>query len=432
MPNKDFEEQIRDGLRDWAIEPSDATRAKVLEAVRRKDRRRGFLWIPLGLLLLALGTWGGLQMFRHAGTATRNAKMQGAAPASQGGPAKGSPGANNFRPAGKQAATNTRLAENNARSLNAPSTINYGQGLTDAAVHGAADAPGQIHSDIKLPLLPGLAFFDISPIRQSPATGLSPGKAGDTISKNRSAEKWPNTGKWALRGYLGGGIAGQGRFGQFHYGGGVVPTPSVPAAYVGIPAGRANLDTLASVKPGAGLQAGVQGIFRISRHIQWSAGLEYDHWQVTISRVKQNAPPPPVIYYANFFTASRGSAGQTFINRYNLLQLPLDINWSLAPEQAWNPSLFTGLSLGYVFPRENLMYNTEGAGYAKSSTLSRRWSLTWEAGANLDLLKFGNYVLGGGPVFQYGLLTIQKNPPVPDHFNYLGLRLSLTRPVLKH
>src|SRR5580704_5105050 len=58
MPDKEFEEQVKDRLGEWSLEPSVAIRAQILQAVQQRRRRRAFLWIPALLGVLLVGAWG--------------------------------------------------------------------------------------------------------------------------------------------------------------------------------------------------------------------------------------------------------------------------------------------------------------------------------------------------------------------------------------
>ena len=177
-----------------------------------------------------------------------------------------------------------------------------------------------------------------------------------------------------------------------------------------------------------GLEAGFEEQYRFARHWKIQAGLEYDYWETAFGKVDfddannltASAPSPS----SGVYVAS--NIGQTYVNRYSLFRLPLGISWLMAPSRHWNPTLYTGISLGYLSGRHALQYTPDSVTYrAAPPDLLRHWSGYWEAGFDVDVYHWGTNLLYLGPVIQYGLSGLQTQGSVKDHLNYAGLRLGI-------
>jgi hypothetical protein len=193
--------------------------------------------------------------------------------------------------------------------------------------------------------------------------------------------------------------------------------------------------TTAARRPGPGLEAGFEEQYRFARHWKIQAGLEYAYWETAFASVVNTGVYAGMTNPATIATGYNGSSdgiyvasstGQTYVNRYSLLQLPVGISWLMAPKRRWNPSLYTGISLGYLSGRHVLQYTPDSIAYRTGPPdLLRHWSVYWEVGFDMDVYHWGTNLLYLGPVIQYGLSGLQTQGAVKDHLNYAGLRLGM-------
>jgi hypothetical protein len=197
----------------------------------------------------------------------------------------------------------------------------------------------------------------------------------------------------------------------------------------------ANKYTTAARRSGAGFEAGFEEQYRFARQWKIQAGLEYAYWETAFARVINPGAylsasaglPVPLGNYGypeNIYIAS--SSGQVYVNRYSLFQLPVGISWLIAPSGHLNPSLHTGISLGYLSGSHVLQYTPDSVTYrAGPPDQLRHWSFYWEGGFDIEVYHRKSSLFYLGPVVQYGLSGLQTQGSVKDHLNYAGLRLGM-------
>lgn len=478
MPDKDFEQQLRDGLHDWQVTPPPPVRDAVLEAVRRRRRRRGLLWIPLGLLLLGAGL-GGYYALREqpamprpngpvaAGAAPVTTKAApaptGAAPAptktapaptgaspmtaisgpAAPGAAGATPGSPSATPGAGPAAPDANsptpdaitlrktVAEQSAASAATPAasaTQNPAPAGTSAAPGepAAQDKPDLVHSDAPGPL---------------PATPWTPGKISHkplviaqtpiTIGHAKSP--------WSFHIHASTGATGQGAFLSF---GAPAQNKQVVFRDANNPvnnaypsAGNTGTDTLTGRDARWGWSVGLSVARRLSDRFEVEAGLAFTQAETRIGPLNDHGGS-----YLGYTSAGQvyniGGSGQytrvNYVNDYRLLSLPVDVSWSVAPRTRVQPSVYLGVAPAYLFSGDALMYNPEYSGYEVSKTLYRHWQFSGELGLMGNLFRFRDGKrITIGPFLQYGFPSLQKPAPVQDHLNYAGIRLDLGLPGKK-
>ena len=523
MPDKDFEQQIREGLGDWEMVPPPPVRQAVLDSVRQRRRRRAILWIPSALLLLGLlagGAWyilrvgpegaapsagadhaAGAEATTAAGAATPVAPSTGVGHAAGAGDAAVAPSSGLGTPAGAGAATpatpsagaghaagtTSAAGQPAARSAGAatpgvtaaegrsartttssaaaavrrsgrgtrattetragtalststspatPAESPYGPAQHDlraGAGTGTVPLPGEWWTSVvtAFPLQPAAWPAEASPARTDNADKKAPGKK--TTGRPAGSD-------WSFRISASAGVSGQGSFLQFS-----APAKTIYTRFYQFPSSALNAanptpggggaatsgyDTLAGRKTGAGWTLGVAIQHRLSAHIRVGAGVDYARFDTRIGPVSGGGTAPGAQTSAYLPNSSYNSGSVfTYVNRYTLLRVPLDLTWMIAPTRRWNPSVYGGMSGAFLFSGDALMYEPNVSGYTKSSLLYRHWSLYGELGFSVDLVHAGWFVLQAGPVVQYGFTGLEKPAPVKDHLNYAGIRLDMVLPV---
>jgi len=468
MPDRDFEQQVRDGLQEWRIDPSDRVWIAISGQIRKRRRRWALFWLPLAVGLLCAGGW----FWFNSGTApsgkvavTRSPAAVGQTQAGQestGQMPSAEPRAKSAQPStghssgvsgratgvsvrasgvsaagaeGLTAASGTATAVSApAPTASVPATAAREQGRIIAVAPAEPEAgAGTSAQALSLRYTPGLAGISpCTPCYPDPKLAFQPLTSGamKNTSMNPPLKKTnPPLKKWQARFYAGAGVSGQGQ--AFHFN-----TPAENAVYdnfttsnpSNLPGSAATKDTLAARKSGAGVQIGVGWSRRLSRHWKVGTGLEYDFWQTAFDPIYPATAAANPSFFSTATSNYSTGYGERYVNGYQLLQVPLVITWQMSPGRRWNPSLYSGLSIAYLFSGEALMYAPDESGYVKNSSLLRHWSGYWETGLKFDVWHIGKHALDAGPVFQYGLSGLQKGAPVSDHLNYIGIQLGFTLP----
>lgn len=465
MPDKEFEQQLRDGLHDWQVTPPPPVRDAVLEAVRRRRRRRGLLWIPLGLLLLGAGL-GGYYALRESpamprpdgsptpgaapvassaapvtvqaapGTTKAAQMAAGAVTPTPGGstatPFVGSvaPGAKTLTQGGKNPTPDAitlrkTVAEQSAISAVTPAA--YEVTPTPSREWVAQDKPDLAanYAVVPLPAMP----WTSGKINHRPlAIAQNPIRTGRTESP------------WSFHIHASTGATGQGAFLSFGAPAKnqqVVfrdPTNPINNAYPST--GNGGTDTLAGRSAGWGWSVGLSVARRLSDRFKVDAGLAFTQAETRIGPLNHHGGS-----YLGYTAAGQvynvgGSTGPytqvTYVNSYRLLSLPVDVSWSVAPRTRVQPSVSLGVAPAYLFSGDAVMYNPEYSGYEVSKGLYRHWQWSGEIGLTGNLFRFRDgKSITIGPFLQYGFSSLQKPAPVQDHVNYAGIRLDLGLPGKK-
>ncbi|GEM_PF-5583449 len=414
MPDKDFEERVRERLGELSLEPSSTIRASTLEAVRQRRRRRAFFWIPLLLGLLLVGAWGAWKWgaFQgHRGTAVAPTAMPtpiAVTPAPPAAPTASVP--TSPSPAAAAAPPAATISPAAAPGAATPAR---GAASTATPAPGGPSAAPEPRPDLTLSA--GGVFIKTGP--------------PDMNDRVRAPRQMPKPKgkirKWSLTVYGGAGLSGQGAFGSFHTPAGVqwVSTPTSASTGPNTTGNRGGYyDSLAGVKAMAGFQLGFLAEFPLSKTLCWGLGVEYDFSKTRVGPVVQST----LYTYLPGSVSYGGNRGIPFDNRYGLLSVPLDLTWE--SHRLW--SLSIGLVPAYLVSVHALEYNPEG-GYLDEKDLFLRWHLSGEAALSLNFWQFRGWALSGGPFFRYDFQSLQRNAPVSDHLNSLELRLALTRSFKK-
>jgi hypothetical protein len=474
MPDKEFEQQVREGLQDWEIQPNPEIRKAVLKAIRRRKRRGFFLWVPVGLLSLGGMLWGGWYVFEGGKT--------GANIVSTVAPAENH---SVSAPSGNRAAPVTTTPAGAAATLKAPAGARAAT-ATPAGAHATTAVPGT-----SVTATPGVTVSELPARSTRGATYGAEGHAGaganganaatqgetaagaplgeatapppgdltkapggtaltrkfDTHAARLTPEqinrgKSTKTNHWTFHLYGNAGWSGQGPFLQFH-----TPTESRFVHYVQSPGANYSsspgstlggtgygYDTLAARKTGAGWSLGVSASRQLSKHLRLDMGVAFDQLETRLGPVEKTSYGSFLAAQAYGATTSISSPagstvnGKDFVNRYQLLRLPLNLAWTVAPSARWTPTVSVGFSPAYLFTGNALMYTPDGEGYQTNKLLYRHLSLYGDVGATMDLWRSRWCTLEAGPFMQYGFSGIQKATPVKDHLNYAGLRVGIALP----
>jgi len=450
MPDKDFEQQLRDGLHDWQMAPPPPVRDAVLEAVRRRRRRRGLLWIPLGVVLLGAALGGYYAFRRHPAerpAAIRQVGLPASTVATPPQPAVPAAVAPAEVPVARRAGSVNPTAS--------PAWVPAVRGATPAreavtlrktgADRPAAPAASEV-SAIAAPgapdLLPSNAPVALTPTPWSPAAlAHQPLETGGANSggdvKNTGGAK---PAAWSFRVYAAGGASGQGSFLSFgapaqsqHVNfmdaGATGNNAGVPVTGASGATASTGMDTLAGRRAGFGWTVGVSASRRLSSRFRAEAGLDFTQAETRIGPV--NGYGPYLGYTAsnqsNYnYGAPPYTTRLTYINSYRLLSLPLDVSWSVAPRTRAQPSVYLGVAPAWLFSGDALMYNPSYSGYEVAKSLYRHLQLSGELGFSATILRFKGGDVGAGPFLEYGFSNLQKFAPVSDHLNFAGVRLDLS------
>lgn len=446
MPDKDFEQQLRDGLHDWQMAPPPPVRDAVLKAVRRRRRRRGLLWIPLGVVLLGAALGGYYAFRRHPSvtvTPVGAPVARRAASVSPTAPPAAVPAVRGATPA-REAIT---LRKTGADRPAVPAAIEVTKSATTKAATSAAAPPAP-------DLLPSNAPVALAPMPWSPAAlthlpleisgAISGGDVKNTGgAKNSVKHGAKNMGgakpaAWSFRVYAAGGASGQGPFLSFG-----APAQSQHVNFMdagatgnnaGVPVtggsgatASTGMDTLAGRSAGFGWTVGVSASRLLASRFRAEAGLAFTQAETRIGPVNGYGP------YLGYTATNQYNYGAppyttrlTYINSYRLLSLPLDVSWSVAPRTRAQPSVYLGVTPAWLFSGDALMYNPSYSGYEVAKSLYRHLQLSGEVGFRATILRFKGGDVGAGPFLEYGFSNLQKLTPVRDHLNYTGIRLDLS------
>ena len=182
------------------------------------------------------------------------------------------------------------------------------------------------------------------------------------------------------------------------------------------------------IKPGFSFQAGAFVNRNLSKHISFSAGVNYHYYSTTMrtgmkintTLVTTNSVNQTIVansYYEN-------AQSQTFTNQYHLIEIPLSVNFQLNKSKRMPFIWELGLAPGYIVSSHALYYDPNTNLYFSNYLRPNKLQLN---GVTALMIGFPLHKgeLQIGPQLQYGFTGfVNTNDGNPGHLFYAGLKIS--------
>ena len=100
-----------------------------------------------------------------------------------------------------------------------------------------------------------------------------------------------------------------------------------------------------------------------------------------------------------------GNNGESFHNRYHLLQVPVEFNWNIDRKEklSWNG----GIALGYLVGSDAMQYNKQAGVYYRDNDALRKWQAGLFSGIQYNFLESKGIRYSAGPFIQYQLTSLE-------------------------
>jgi Outer membrane protein beta-barrel domain len=460
MPGKDFEQQVRETLGSWRIEPSAGTWSRVEEGlVQKKKRRRAFYFILLagllagGTLLLPEKTLDGPGFTAPSVVSAAQAPKPVLSPADN----QGRPSANPHSGMAQLKSTTDPVGNNipvNSRPEKFKSTSIAGSAVNSwsADRHSPGNPPATSSPSPNNALEQGFTRTRIAenpmPIAENsltPRTHLSlvsPFFETETITarttvihataQTQTVETTGNTDTYRRKIQWRFGLtAGAGRT-AFTQGIGLsraklADINAGPTSGSGFPPQGPVYDYRQD--PAIGWEAGAWMSRPLSRKWSLTAGVSYLQFN-TRTPVGPSFGDSSRSYYNGYASQTSTNSFSTgsqweYRNRYHIIQLPLSVDWQINKGLKLPISWTIGLTPGYLFSSNALVRDSAQALYSHPDN-QRVFQMGIRTGFRFRLLPSSAHPLDIGPVLLYQLnktfvSVIRDN----GHLYYLGLEARL-------
>jgi hypothetical protein len=163
------------------------------------------------------------------------------------------------------------------------------------------------------------------------------------------------------------------------------------------------------VKTGPAFAVGMNINRYFGSKISVGAGIHY----VYMSNRIEIGSPVDSAYYDNrqqqmvTRTAYNGSGnnGESFHNRYHLLQVPLEFNWNIDRKEkiSWN----AGVAIGYLVGSDAMQYNKQAGVYYRDNDALRKWQAGIFSGVQYNFREVKGIRYSAGPFIQYQLTSLE-------------------------
>lgn len=475
MPENDFEKQVQQLFDELKLKPSAAVWPKLSARIRKeKNRRRGFIWIPLAFLLLGSGGYwllhsdGDHSSVHHfpqpAGTSandeenaikaqslqqnnpvttdnkqnTDNTVSSGIA-LNTDGSGSDSPASENVQSSGKppvtlQAPRNVRRPYQPAVQLPAPENTGNNNTVTTPVV--------AVRQTILLKkwVLPemvygkrveGISAADLSKSRQD--AGIGKTNIPVQLAKKKSWE-------WGIVGGAGTSMVSDGfpGLGKKSHTAASPDMNNMPNTPNRLPNSGffTTQNTLGAVLPSPASpvknnmawQAGGFVKRKMNARLAVTGGLQY-HYASTNREVGRDISSYGLsLNTMNQVNASYGGyyMGNEYVNytnRYHFFEMPAGVEWQLNKSAKLPLLINGGVALSYLVNTTALHYHPQTGSYYKDKALYNKIQTGIYAGASFEFFAKSRNPLYGGPVMQYNVTNLLKpSLNLGQHLVFVGLK----------
>jgi hypothetical protein len=182
--------------------------------------------------------------------------------------------------------------------------------------------------------------------------------------------------------------------------------------------------------------AGIYGEKSLSARLSVDIGLNLHYYSVLLQTANPVSPYPPtsaslfvnsaVTYSLNSSAANSANSGQSYVNSYYFLELPLTVQWKLNHSRSLPVYWRGGAVFSYLMSSNGLYYDASSGTYKSDNGAVRRP----QAGVNSGLmvgLPVRGVQIQAGPEIQYALSSMLTNGSGGGHMMYGGMRVALMR-----
>ncbi|HKG67701.1 MAG TPA: outer membrane beta-barrel protein, partial [Segetibacter sp.] len=172
------------------------------------------------------------------------------------------------------------------------------------------------------------------------------------------------------------------------------------------------------------------GIFlekKLSKKISLAAGADY-HLYKAKSTVGNRVRSSTILYDSILQAATRLNEyydfgnSVTYINKYHLVELPINLGYQINKNQEQPLIISAGLSPGYLISSNALYTNPSANVYYVDKKKFNRFQLFAQMGLSFPIIGSLKYLLSGGPVIQYGFTSVAKAVSgIDQHLFFTGI-----------
>ncbi|WP_207496660.1 outer membrane beta-barrel protein [Aridibaculum aurantiacum] len=177
------------------------------------------------------------------------------------------------------------------------------------------------------------------------------------------------------------------------------------------------------------------GVFikrNLTSRVAISTGLDYHLYQVQTKAGTQFNSQMSVYDSVLNTTASASSYYlpgnvNTYINKYHMLQLPINVLWQTNRNNQKPLHVLVGITPAYLVSTNGLYFNSRQRTIYPEKKQYNNFQLLTQAGVMVPVLGKQKYLIQAGPVFHYGLSDLTK-PAVnsSEHLFFIGFKTQLT------
>jgi len=198
--------------------------------------------------------------------------------------------------------------------------------------------------------------------------------------------------------------------------------------------GNSNYDVSVSNSYKSAISFGF-GLFvksQLTKRIGLSAGIDYHLYKAKSmvgSKVNQQTNFFDSLLEKSIIVNNYYSTGNSvkYTNKYQLLELPINISLQLNKNAKKPLLLFAGISPGYLIASNALYANPSANVYYADKEKFHRFQLSAQSGLLFPVSKSNKYFLHAGPVIQYGFTNAAKAAAgSPQHLFFTGIKANIT------
>jgi hypothetical protein len=189
-----------------------------------------------------------------------------------------------------------------------------------------------------------------------------------------------------------------------------------------------NSNSSSEINPGFSFQDGAFVSRNISKHISFSAGINYHYYSTTMrTGMKLNTTLVTTNSFNQIITANsyyENTQTRTFTNQYHMIEIPLSVNFQLNKSKRMPFIWELGLTPGYIISSNALYYDPNTNVYFSNYLQPNKMQLN-----GVTALMFGFPMRKNewqiGPQLQYGFTGfVNTKDGNPGHLFYAGLKIS--------
>ena len=170
---------------------------------------------------------------------------------------------------------------------------------------------------------------------------------------------------------------------------------------------------------------------QFNKRISFSAGIDYHLYKAKSnvgSKVNQqtnffDSSVEKDISVNNYYTVGNSAK---YSNKYQLVELPINISRQLNKNQKRPLLLFTGISPGYLIASNALYANPSANVYYTDKEKFHHFQLSSQSGLMFPVSNSKGLLLQAGPVIQYGITnTAKAGTGSPQHLFFAGIKANI-------